>query len=210
VSIIVIGPRSFAGATVLPEAVPARFDSDDEQWTVITAAGDRATARVVVDTRPSANPAVAAHGAPNYFRIPGRDAGRESRYVARCLELMQRSGATRMEAKRPVRLRRWLPQPVATRFDLSGSEPGPDELYDGPADVTVDGRSLSCRVRLTGHLNTIDGRYHWQGTVFDTQAYGARELTVSVAQRTCVARIAERTPWNTVMVVGVGDPPFEL
>jgi Domain of unknown function (DUF4873) len=217
VTLIVIGRRPFpaldsAEPTVLPDAVDARFDSGSEAWTVTTAAGQRATARVVVDGRPSSNATIAAHGAPNYFRIPGRDTTRQTRYVLRCLRLMTETGATRMEAKRPIVLHRWRPQPVAVRFDLSGSEPDPDDIYDGPATITVNGRPLACRVRLTGYLNTIDGRYHWQGTAFAALPDGAqrssRQITVSVAERACPARMAERTPWGTNMIVGVGDPPF--
>ena len=33
--------------------------------------------------------------------------------------------------------------------------------------LTVAGAQREVRVRLTGHLDPLDGRYHWQGTVFD-------------------------------------------
>ena len=55
---------------------------------------------------------------------------------------------------------RRLSQPVAARFYLSGSEPEPDELYDGPARLTVDGRDVAGRVRLTGHFDAVAGRCH--------------------------------------------------
>ena len=216
-SVIVIGagapPELALGAcTVLPDAAAKHFDSAAETWTVTTDGGQCATARTVVDTRLSGNPVVASHGVPNYFRIPGPDVRQQVRYVARCLRMIERSGADRVEARGRIVLRRWLPQPVASRFYLSGSEPGPDDLYDGPAVVTVSGHDIPARVRLTGHLDAIDGRYHWQGTVFDALPDSVRARSVGLALTICdrvsAARVVEQTPWGTHMISGVGEPPF--
>jgi len=218
VKLIVIGAQPPAGlqamdCTLVADVTDSRFDNDTETWTVTTPDGNRATAAAVVDTRRSPNPAVAGHGMPNYFRIPGPDVNGQSRYVARCLQVMERSGAARMEAKKArIQARRF--GAVASRFYLSGSEPGPDDLYDGPATVTVSGREIPSRVRLTGHLDAIDGQYHWQGTVFDTLPDAARGrsagVTLTIGDRTVPARVVEETPWGTHMIAGVGDPPFEL
>ncbi len=216
-SVVVIGTAppalDIVDAVVLPDAADARFDNATETWTVTTADGDIATAAVVVDARPSPNPTVASHGFPNYFRIPGPDVNRQARYVARCLRLIERSGAARVEPKGRIVLHRWRPEPVASRFYLSGSEPGPDDLYDGPATVTVSGHDIPSRVRLTGHLDAIDGRYHWQGTVFDALPDTARArsagVTLTIDERTVAARVVEQTPWGTHMIAGVGDPPFD-
>lgn len=216
-NIIVIGARVPAGleamdCTLLADCTEARFDSGTETWIVTASDGTRVSAGVVVDTRPSTDPSVANHGRPNYFRIPGPDVRAQSRYVLRCLRVIQRSGAARMESRRPrIRARRF--GPVATRFYLSGAEPGPDELYDGPATVTVGDREIAGRVRLTGHLDAIDGRYHWQGTVFGTLPDAARGrsagVTLTIEDRTVAARVVEQTPWGTHMIAGVGVPPFE-
>lgn len=213
-----IGPGAppelgLGGCTVLPDAATTHFDNDTETWAVEAGDGQVATARVVVDVRSSANPAVARHGFPNYFRVPGPDVRRQARYVARCLRLMERSGVTRCEARGRIVVHHWMPQPVAPRFYLTGSEPGPDDLYDGPATVTVGGRVSDSRVRLTGHIAAIDGRYHWQGTLYgvpgdapvDTGRGGA---TLTIAGRTVPARVVETTPWGTQMIAGVGDRPF--
>lgn len=217
-SVIVVGagvpPELGVGAcTVVPGVAATRFDSATETWTVTTDDGQSVTARVVVDVRPSANPVVAGHGVPNYFRVPGPDAHRQARYVARCLRLIERSGATRVEARGRIVLHRWRPAPVAARFYLTGSEPGPDDLYDGPATLIVSGSEIASRVRLTGHLDAIDGRYHWQGTVFDTLPDAARArsagVTLTIEDRTVAARMVEQTPWGTHMIAGVGDPPFD-
>lgn len=217
-SVLVIGssvpPQLGVGAcAVLPDAATTHFDNATETWTVVAGDGRSVTAATVVDARPSANPAVATHGYPNYFRIPGPDVARQARYVARCLRLIERSGAARVEARGRIVVHRWRPEPVASRFYLTGSEPGPDDLYDGPALLTVSGEEVPSRVRLTGHLDAIDGRYHWQGTVFDAlpDSAGARSagVTLTIADRTATARVVEQTPWGTHMISGVGDPPFE-
>lgn len=217
-NVIVVGAGvpselGIGACTVVPDAATARFDSAAETWTVTTDDGQSATARAVVDVRPSGNPVIAGHGVPNYFRVPGPDVLRQARYVARCLRLIERSGATRVEARGRIVLHRWRPAPVAARFYLTGSEPGPDDLYDGPATLNVSGREIGSRVRLTGHLDAIDGRYHWQGTVFDAlpDAERARSagVTLTIGDRTVSARIVEQTPWGTHMIAGVGHPPFD-
>ncbi len=217
-SVIVIGaevpPELGLGTrTMFPDAVATHFDNATEMWTVTTGDGQTASARTVVDTRPSGNPVIAGHGVPNYFRIPGPDVRRQARYVARCLRMVERSGAARVEARGRIVVHRWLPNRVASRFYLSGSEPGPDDLYDGPALVTVGGREMPARVRLTGHLDAIDGRYHWQGTVFDPLPESAKArsagVTLTISDRTSAARVVEQTPWGTHMISGVGEPPFD-
>lgn len=217
-SVIVIGdiPLPHLGVgdcTVLPGISDARFDGPTETWTVTAPDGRCVRAALVVDTRPSRDRSLAVHGTPNYFRIPGPDVARQVRYVAWCLRLAERVGAGRIEAKATIKLRRWRPQSLATRFYLTGSDPGPDDLYDGPATIAVAGHGVESRVRLIGHLDPIDGQYHWQGTVFDPLAVAvsgrSADLTLTVADRSGAARVVERTPWGTTMIAGVGDPPFE-
>lgn len=215
-STIVIGAAPPIGfgrddCTVLPDAVAVHFDSGTETWTVRAADGTLATASVVVDARPSDNPAVASHGVPNYFRLPGPDTRRQGRYVARCLKLFERSGAARIEAKGRIVLRMRTPQPVASRFYLTGPQPGPDDLYDGPAGIALGDNEFAGRARLTGHLDAVDGRYHWQGTVSASLPEGVRgtALTLIVEGRSAPARVVEQTPWGSYMVTGVGAPPFD-
>lgn len=213
-NVILIGARpsglSIDGCTELPDVAEARFDGPTETWTVTAPDGRCVTAALVVDARQSADQTIAAHGAPNYFRIPGPALKRQIRYVAKCLQLFERTGAARMEARRPVSLRRW-PRSMAAQFYLTGAAPTPDELYDGPATLGLDGHDIDTRVRLTGHLDPIDGRYHWRGTVFDDLPDSARgrAVTLTIGERTADARVVERTAWGTHTVSGVGDPPFD-
>lgn len=216
-SAIVIGAGLPPGLEVtdcvlLRDRATANFDAATETWTVSTSDGTIATAAVVVDTRPSPTPVIAAHGVPNYFRIPGPDVRRQARYVTRCLRLVERSGAARVEAKGSIALRHWRPCRVESRFYLTGSQPAAEDLYDGPATITADGESFTSRVRLVGHLDAIDGRYHWQGMVFGALRDSARRrsggLALAIADRTASARLVEQTPWGTYTIAGVGEPPF--
>jgi cation diffusion facilitator CzcD-associated flavoprotein CzcO len=103
---------------------------------------------------------------------------------------------------------RRMRRPVPSAFDLS-SRGGLDEhVYDGPAALTVAGERHAVRVRLTGHVDPIDGRYHWQGTVFDAPAGVKSGVLLGVDGRTARARITEQTPWGSYSIAGVGAPPY--
>jgi Domain of unknown function (DUF4873) len=87
------------------------------------------------------------------------------------------------------------------------------DLYDGPATIGIGDEQRVVRVRLAGHVDPIDGRYHWQGTVFDALPDGVKlpqQATLSVGDNHAGARITELTPWGTYSVAGVGAPPFAL
>lgn len=165
---------------------------------------------------------VALHGFPNYFFVTGPDAGAQARYVAECVGLMDRTGSTRIEVRRSTigvfneRLyaRPAEPQAVASAFDLTSGARRDDATYEGAATLTIAGDERPVRVRLAGHLDPIDGRYHWQGTVFasapDEALTQARTATLTIDERSAPARIVERTPWGTHTVSGVGTPPYAL
>lgn len=169
---------------------------------------------------------VATHGFPNYFLITGPDAGAQTRYVAECLGLMTRSGSTRIEVLRSsqqvfnerAHVQPAQPFRVASAFDLSSNAPSGDEIYDGMATLTIAGTSHQVRVRLAGRLDPIDGRYHWQGTLFSSPAQPLpdemlkqiRTATLTVGEHSASARIVEQTPWGTHAVAGVGAPPYAM
>lgn len=82
-----------------------------------------------------------------------------------------------------------------------------EDMYDGPA--TIDGRAV--RVRLAGHLDPIDGQYHWRGTVFESLDELPRTpVTIAIGDRTATARVAERSQQGGYAVTGTGLPPFPL
>lgn len=163
---------------------------------------------------------VAVHGLPNYFFIGGPDAGARARRVAECLALMSRGG--RIEVRRSsqqtfnerVHLRGPQVRPTTSAFDLSWPGTTPEDVYDGAATLTVGEGRHRIRVRLTGHMDPIDGHYHWRGTVFDRLPDDvlrqSQSVALTVGDRTAPARITEQTPQGTHSIAGVGTPPFVL
>jgi len=163
---------------------------------------------------------VAVHGFTNYFFVTGPDVGAQARYILECLNFMRRKAATRIEVRRSsqrvfnerAQLTPLPPPLVASAFDLSSGAADDDQTYDGAAMLTIAGTDHPVRVRLTGHLDPIDGHYHWQGTVFarlpDNAITQARVATLTVGERSAPARIVEQTPWGTHTVAGVGAPPY--
>ena len=84
------------------------------------------------------------------------------------------------------------------------------DLYDGPATIRIGELERAARVRLAGHVDPIDGRYHWQGTVFDALPDHIKlpqQVILSIDDN-AEARITERTPQGGYSVAGVGAPPF--
>jgi cation diffusion facilitator CzcD-associated flavoprotein CzcO len=169
---------------------------------------------------------VALHGFPNYFWVTGPDVGAQARYVAQCLGLMKRTGSTRIEVRRSsqqvfsdrAHVGPAQPFQVSSAFDLSSAATPDNETYDGEATLTIAGACHPVRVRLSGHLDPIDGRYHWQGTVFSSPSQPltdevlkqSRTAMLTVGERTAPARITEQTPWGTHSLAGVGAPPYAL
>jgi len=166
---------------------------------------------------------VAVHGFPNYFMLLGPDspvgdsravADRQLRYIVECLQRMKQSGRTRIEVRRSAErqfTQRAHVIPPASAFDL-GRPDAQHEIYDGPATLTVDNDDHPVRVRLTGHVDPIDGKYHWQGTASGATELpsGSAQVTLSTGAFTTRARITEQTPWGTYSITGIGAPPFEL
>jgi hypothetical protein len=117
----------------------------------------------------------------------------------------------------PIARRLW----TRTHFlPAASSAPAPEDVvtrrsravFDGPADLRVGDADHAVRVRLTGHVDPIDGRYHWQGTVFGVlpdDVLKQPKATLTVNGRVLQARITERTPQGSYGVVGVGTPPFD-
>jgi hypothetical protein len=87
-----------------------------------------------------------------------------------------------------------------------------DEVYDGTAELAVANERHVVRVRLTGYLDPIDGKYHWRGMVYDPPASltVSQPVTLAIDDRSAAARITEQTPWGSYSIAGVGAPPFAL
>lgn len=174
---------------------------------------------------------VAVHGFPNYFFVAGpgnEEVGGGARYAVECVGVMQRAGISRIEVRRSsqqvfnerVYVRPVRPRRISRAFETFGP-PGKgrdagatQKIYAGAATLTIAGTVHPVRVRLTGHLDPIDGHYHWQGTVFgslpDDAIQQTRAATLSVGGRSAPTRIVEKTPWGTHAVAGIGAPPYSL
>ncbi|MFB1295006.1 DUF4873 domain-containing protein [Mycobacterium sp. pW049] len=215
----------------------AEFDEASHTWTV---GGHQA--RVVIATDGSLPPVgrtdgprpylgVAVHGVPNWFLVTGPDVAAQKSYIAKCLDHMGRSDATRIEVRagtqrlyddrsrgqtrRGGHYWRKVGRRIPSAFEVRspGFDEGPDgTVFDGAATVVVGDRIHDVQVRLTGQIHPIDGHYHWQGTVLatDIDVRLPQEVTVVVGERSARGRLTERTPWSTFSVVGLGAPPFAL
>jgi hypothetical protein len=163
---------------------------------------------------------VALHGFPNYFIVSEPEFEAAMRYVVECLQLMR--GYNRIEVRRStqqvfnerVHLRGPARRLVASAFDLVSSVGVHDDIYDGAATVTVADICREVRIRIAGHIDPIDGQYHWQGTLFDQLPADVlaqvRTVTLVVGERSVSARITEETPQGTHTIAGLGAPPFAL
>lgn len=217
------------------------FDEAAHTWAVRTRGEKTHRGRVVIDGAgvaatdrdgEEAYLGVAVHGLPNYFLATGPNTEAQVRYTAACLTMMARTGSTRIEVRRSTqrlfndRLNakqaagcgishaRLMRAPAPSAFDLSSGVAVEDEVYDGAARLTLADGDCEVKVRLTGHLDPIDGRYHWQGIVsgalpVDTLT-GSAAVTLTVGERSAPARITEQTPWGSYGIAGVGAPPFAL
>jgi hypothetical protein len=94
----------------------------------------------------------------------------------------------------------------------------PDETPAVKATLIDGERRHAVELRLSGHFQPIDGRFHWGGRmsagpeVVAMLRSGHRDvLLVGTAEGTPVpARLAEIDPWGGVRVTGVGEPPYPL
>jgi hypothetical protein len=234
---IVVGGRSVGVALTNvmilrpDEVVASAFDESRHLWTIRTRSGDdHLTSIVITYGQPPSDGGlipylgVAVHGVPNSFFITGPDVHGQQQYVAECLNVMARNGATRIEVRhstqrtyadryrfqRSVNWRR-VRRKISSSFEFGGRAAVADQVYDGPARVHIGDDAYDVRVRLTGHVDPIDGQYHWQGTIFDSaiDKLPAR-ASVTVGNRSASARITERTAQGGYSVAGTGAPPFAL
>jgi hypothetical protein len=90
----------------------------------------------------------------------------------------------------------------------------PGEQYSGPAQlIASDDQALEVQVQLRGHVEPIDGRFHWYGRIARNDAVGEQHRSGStVAVRTpygtAAGRISDVDPWGRFRVTGLGTPPF--
>jgi hypothetical protein len=90
----------------------------------------------------------------------------------------------------------------------------PGEEYSGTAEVlTPDTDPIAVEVHLRGHVEPVDGRFHWYGRIAaDGVLASAHRPGSEVALRTphgiAAGRIADVDPWGRFRITGLGAPPF--
>ncbi len=160
---------------------------------------------------------IAAHGFPNFFLLNGPgaidDVDTQMHYIVQCFEHMRTTGSSRIEVRlssQRLFAERGQCDSVASAFEFSCGTADDEDVYDGPAVVVVADQRCHVRVRLTGYLDPIDGKYHWRGTVFDAPPLTSGPVRLEIADRAAQGRITEETPWGSFTIAGVGMPPFPL
>ena len=85
-------------------------------------------------------------------------------------------------------------------------------VFDGDAELDVAGVRWPVRVRLAGHLNPIDGQFHWQGLAYGApdEVTAGKPAQLVIENRSAAIRLVERVPSGQLMVSGVGAPPYDL
>lgn len=89
--------------------------------------------------------------------------------------------------------------------------------YDGGAVLHLDERVLDVVVHLDGHLEPLDGLFHWYGRIERSEELvaakdsGATTGQLVIGDRDPASvRLAELDPWGHVQVNGTGAPPYPL
>ena len=213
---------------------------------------------------------VAVAGFPNFFLMMGPNSGggnqsivfvieAQAHYVTRCLALMKRRDATRIEVRagaqrefnrvvhRKLARSVWnsggcdswyldstghnraawpgssaaywrrMRNPDDRHFELSSlAEREDDTEYRGPGVLTSGDLAVAVEIFLNGHIEPVDGLYHWYGRVVGDGVDAAKRrnraplfLTIGDGPEVPAA-LAERDPWGHYRISGVGTPPFPL
>lgn len=93
----------------------------------------------------------------------------------------------------------------------------PGEAYDGPAVVEAPGQiagvAVEVTVRLRGHVEPIDGRFHWYGRiatnpVLDERHRSGTTVTLHTEHGRAEGRLSDKDPWGRFRITGTGRPPF--
>jgi hypothetical protein len=90
----------------------------------------------------------------------------------------------------------------------------PAEEYAGPATVSSGGSGdIEVVVRLRGHFEPLDGRFHWYGRIsaneeLDRELRSGATVLLTTPHGSASARLSDLDPWGRFRVTGTGRPPF--
>ena len=89
--------------------------------------------------------------------------------------------------------------------------------FSGEASLIVGDQVMDVVVHLDGHLEPLDGRFHWYGRIercADVEAVKAAGATTGLLVigelPPAELRLAEYDAWGHVQVKGVGAPPYPM
>ncbi|KAA1419445.1 DUF4873 domain-containing protein [Nocardioides humilatus] len=95
--------------------------------------------------------------------------------------------------------------------------PEHDDGYAGRATLLVGDEVLAVTVHLAGHLEPLDGRYHWYGRIERSDDLVAAKDAGATSGELAIhgnapapVRLAEYDAWGHVQVNGTGAPPYAL
>jgi hypothetical protein len=113
-----------------------------------------------------------------------------------------------MRIHRRTRARRHRPDPWVPEHDEDG--------YRGPASLAVADDTIDVEVVLGGHLEPLDGKYHWYGRIAQHDAVDAAKKGGTTTVGLVIAdgasaegRLAEHDAWGNMRITGTGTPPFD-
>jgi len=82
------------------------------------------------------------------------------------------------------------------------------EQYYGPA--RIGDREVA--VRLRGHFEPIDGKFHWWGRIAPDPAMeehtSGATVHLETPHGTAAGRLSDVDPWGRFRITGTGAPPF--
>lgn len=93
---------------------------------------------------------------------------------------------------------------------MSDSEEG----YSGAVTLVVNEHEIAGEAELRGHVDPIDGRYHWYGRVsanpdLDALMSGPVAVELRTPEGSATAtKLGDADTWGRLRISGVGRPPF--
>src|SRR5690348_10176074 len=91
---------------------------------------------------------------------------------------------------------------------------GDSDGYEGTAVLEVDRSRFDVQVRLRGHFQPIDGRYHWYGRIDAHEGLdellgsGKARGVLTTAEGSAPCELSEPDPSHRYRVTGISTPPF--